>query len=87
MWDVKHLTSYFVVIVFLFYIAWDFFAYAVGGGEATESTTVGTWMSSSLWVTAAVVLLIGHLCGSGPDKSFTWKHLVVCIVCFPLGVR
>lgn len=65
------LTKYLIYAVTAALVVYDFFAFFEAGGEATESTTVGTWMSRSLWVTFAVFLLAGHLLGSGP--VLTWK--------------
>ena len=67
-----------------FYIVYDLVAYRFGGGQATESTTVGTWMDQSLWALFLVLLLIGHLAASGPNV-WTWKHLVVAVLALATG--
>jgi hypothetical protein len=67
-----------------FYIVYDIVVYKIAGGQATESTTVGTWMDGSLWVLFLVLLLVGHLAASGPHL-WTWKHFLVAALACAVG--
>lgn len=86
-WLGKHLpflTKIFVLVGTASYIVWDLVAYRFGGGSATESTTVGTWMSTSLWITLLVAVLVGHLMASGPTSP-TWKHVLALVLGLAVG--
>jgi hypothetical protein len=59
-------------------VAYDLFVYRLVGGAVTISTVVGEWLAASLWVVAAMGLLVGHFLGSVPTGTpGDWLRFVV----------
>ena len=82
----KSITLWIILSTVFIWIAWDIPAFIFGGsgGSATESVTIGTWIDSTVWVTFAVLLLVGHLCGSGVS-GLNARHAVIAGVGFITG--
>ncbi len=81
----KHATTVLIVVTVASYVVYDFIVYYLAGAEATESNTFGGWLKHSLWVVLFTGLLIGHLMGSNPENSTTWRHVGALVVGLLLG--
>lgn len=82
----KSATAVLIVAGAVLYSFWDVLAVSLGGpnGASTESTTIGTWLDESVWLTGALAVLIGHFYASG-STSITWRHFLVAALCAIAG--
>jgi hypothetical protein len=81
----KQVTKWLIIVTALVWIVWDVFVWWYGV-QATISKQFGEWLASSMWVTVAFALLVGHLMGEMPRTPGELNRWIAFAVAFGVGV-